>query len=329
MLTKSNTLEIKGIAILCMIFYHLFGFPNRIPLENVSYWMGNPIIKSFQICVPIYIFIAGYGLQCIEIKKGIITLNNIWKRLKKLYIFFWWIAIPFILIGIIIHYYSIFPLDNFILNLIGMKSSFNGEWWFYYLYVELLFVFYFISKLNVKKNTYIIIMLFFLVTTHFLNSIFPYEDISTTLKHHIEMILVSLNIFMLGCFFAKYDIFQEMSLFCNGILTKAYIQPSLLIFPILIRGYIPIIGITELITIPLFIFGIVNSCKILKIEKIISFLGVHSMNLWLIHSFFIYYYLKNITFITNNPFIMYTTVVGCSLCCSLIIEKLKARFIQF
>lgn len=251
LLTKNNTSQIKGIAILCMVFYHLFAFPERIPTDNISQWMGNPITKAFQICVPIYLFMAGYGLQCIAIKKGIITLYDIWKRLKKLYLSFWWIAIPFISIGIIIHYYSIFPVNNLILNLIGMKSSFNGEWWFYYLYVELLLVFYFISKLKVKRNTYILIMIFILIMTRFFNSTLSPHENGLVLRH-FKMVLINLNIFMLGCFFAKYDVFRGMSVFCNGILNKNYIWPILVIIPILVRAYLPIIGITELITVPLF-----------------------------------------------------------------------------
>lgn len=325
MLSKNNSLEIKGIAILCMVFCHLFGTPERIPIEDISQWMGSPITKAFQICVPIYLFMAGYGLQCVAIKKGIITLNDIWKRLKKLYIFFWWIAIPFILIGIIIHYYSIFPLDNLVLNLIGMKSSFNGEWWFFYLYVELLLIFYFISKLKVKKKTYILIMLFLLIMTRFFNSILPHENILVI--RHLKMVLINLNTFMLGCFFAKYDVFGDMFVFCNGILNKNYVWPILLVLPILIRAYIPMIGITELIIVPVFIYGTVNLCKIIG-NGILLFLGKHSMNLWLIHSFFIYYYLKHITYITHNPFIMFMTVIGCSLCCSLFIEKLKHRYLN-
>lgn len=70
-LTKDNTIQLKGMAILCMIIYHLFGFPERIPEEYVSSLMGNPIIKSFQICVPIYLFLAGYGIQCVVAKRTI------------------------------------------------------------------------------------------------------------------------------------------------------------------------------------------------------------------------------------------------------------------
>lgn len=217
-----------------------------------------------------------------------------------------------------------FPVNNLILNLIGMKSSFNGEWWFYYLYVELLLVFYFISKLKVKRNTYILIMIFILIMTRFFNSTLSPHENGLVLRH-FKMVLINLNIFMLGCFFAKYDVFRGMSVFCNGILNKNYIWPILVIIPILVRAYLPIIGITELITVPLFIYGIVNLCNTIGGE-IFSFFGKHSMNLWLIHSFFIYYYLKHITYITKSPFIMLITVIGCSLCCSLIIEKLKHKY---
>ena len=46
--------------------------------------------------------------------------------------------------------------------------------------------------------------------------------------------------------------------------------------------------------------------------KILLFFGKHSMNLWLVHSFFIFYFLNDISFITNNPLVMFITVLGCS-----------------
>ena len=63
-----------------MVLFHLFGFPERIPTS--VQWMGMPIIKALQICVPIYLFMAGYGLQCI-VAKGTVTWMSIGKRLKN------------------------------------------------------------------------------------------------------------------------------------------------------------------------------------------------------------------------------------------------------
>lgn len=49
------------------------------------------------------------------------------------------------------------------------------------------------------------------------------------------------------------------------------------------------------------------------------------MNLWLVHSFFIFYFLNDISFITNNPLVMFITVLGCSLLCSIIIELIQSK----
>ena len=87
MLTKDNTAQIKGIAVLCMIFLHLFANPHRIPTESKLDWMGVPITHAFQICVPIYLFMAGYGLQCLAAKGGV-NWQHIGKRLQKLYVSF-------------------------------------------------------------------------------------------------------------------------------------------------------------------------------------------------------------------------------------------------
>ena len=53
------------------------------------------------------------------------------------------------------------------------------------------------------------------------------------------------------------------------------------------------------------------------------FFGQHSMNMWLTHTLFIYYYMKKITFITENSIVMYLTVIGCSLTVSILVGKIK------
>lgn len=68
--TKENSLEVKGVAILLMLAFHLFGFPERIPVISIE-WIGSPVIKAFQICVPLFLFLGGYGLECVVVKKSI------------------------------------------------------------------------------------------------------------------------------------------------------------------------------------------------------------------------------------------------------------------
>ena len=45
-LTKEHSIQIKGVAILCMVLFHLFGFPERIPTS--VQWMGMPLTFLWQ-----------------------------------------------------------------------------------------------------------------------------------------------------------------------------------------------------------------------------------------------------------------------------------------
>lgn len=256
--SKENSVQIKGGAILCMIAFHLFGFPGRIPDDAVHPWFGSPIIKALQICVPIYLFLAGYGLQCIA-NKNTVTWKGLHQRLCKLYISYWWAVLPFIISGLLVGYYT-FSTKEMVNNLTGLTSSYNGEWWFYSLYVELLVLFYFISRINLGWKRYLCLMVAILIITRSANNFLPLND-SIIYQRHLKMILIDLNIFMLGCFFSKFDIFGKLNNKYPFLFENYIVTPLLIIFPLIVRAYGPMIGITELFVVPTFITGIVNICK--------------------------------------------------------------------
>ena len=61
-LTREESQEIKGIAILLMLFHHLFAFSDRIP-NGLHYSNFTVTLAKFgNVCVPIFLFISGYGL---------------------------------------------------------------------------------------------------------------------------------------------------------------------------------------------------------------------------------------------------------------------------
>ena len=318
--SKENTKQVKGAAIFCMIAFHLFGFPERVPSNIDHSWFGCPITKALQICVPIYLFMAGYGLQSIA-AKGIVTWIGIARRLRKLYASYWWIISPFVVLGLLIGYYS-FDVKEILCNYIGLTSSYNGEWWFFSLYVELLMLFYFISRIRLEWKRYLVLMITILFITRGAIKFLHWNE-CIIYQRHLKMILVDLNIFMLGCFYSKFDIFGRLYNKYAFLFDNYMVAPLLLVFPLLVRAYVPMIGITELFVVPIFIIGVVNVCKLRGGGKFFSFLGRHSMNLWLIHSFFIYYYLNSITFLINIPIIMLIIVLACSLMCSIGIDGIR------
>lgn len=83
---KSDSTFLQGIAILLMVLLHLFAFPERAP-EYVS--VVNLIDKQGQllttiatfghICVSIFVFVSGYGMQFSEMY----TNDSLWTRSDK------------------------------------------------------------------------------------------------------------------------------------------------------------------------------------------------------------------------------------------------------
>lgn len=68
-MTKEETQQLKGIAMLMMVWLHLFGTNLEIldGCEKYIYlWNGDPLIyvmrKFARMCVVFYTFLGGYGL---------------------------------------------------------------------------------------------------------------------------------------------------------------------------------------------------------------------------------------------------------------------------
>lgn len=57
-----------------------------------------------------------------------------------------------------------------------------------------------------------------------------------------------------------------------GFIKKTWLAPLFILIPILVRAYLPLIGITELLIVPIFCVGIVNICKSGGGGKILFFL---------------------------------------------------------
>lgn len=85
MLTKSESLQLKGAAILIMVFLHLFMTPSNVDLcQTYLYFRGEPVVSQLSkftgICVGLYLFLSGYGLYITYQRNPNIQP---WKRIVK------------------------------------------------------------------------------------------------------------------------------------------------------------------------------------------------------------------------------------------------------
>ena len=142
-ITPEQSKHLQGIAILMMLFMHLFQkdyhglfeplvfFPNGVPL---SFYIG----LFCDACVPIFAFVSGYGLYFKFTRDRVGYTKSNRKRLLKLYLTLW-IIILLIPVGLgLLMQQESYPgsWTNVLSNLLALDwNSYSGAWWFFTTYV--------------------------------------------------------------------------------------------------------------------------------------------------------------------------------------------------
>lgn len=321
-LSKEDTKMMKGIALWLMFAHHLFPFQDRIapgneflPLirfgdTNLAYIIGH----AGKLCVAIYLFLSGYGLYITVMKNGRFTITNVFKRLKKLYINYWVILFIFVPIGFAIGV-KVFNAREFLYNFFAIDLTYNGEWWFLKLYVQLIILFPIMNKI-IRKNPWLSFLIIFIfsklgkiVTLSvnsnpnlvFLNNHMIYRDFITLLYWQ--------PIFFMGCLFVKFDLFTKM----KEVFKKIKLHNRLvyiIIFIVIIASRFNIADLTfesmryDYLYTPILIYVTINILKGQKVKNIFIFLGNNSTNMWLTHSFLCYQYIQSIVYMPKIPILI-------------------------
>lgn len=153
---KSDSTFLQGIAILLMVLLHLFAFPERVP-EYVS--VVNLIDKQGQllttiatfghICVSIFVFVSGYGMQFSEMYTNDSFVDKVDKSFKRGLLFWGRYALQFIIfvpMGVLLGKLDNISVSQLLKAFMGQEcGTINGEWWYVTLYLKFLIVFPFIS----------------------------------------------------------------------------------------------------------------------------------------------------------------------------------------
>ncbi len=161
----------KGVAIMLMMYHHLFVVPEKIYYEyfsvlNIFGVDIQTIVAYFcKICVGIFVFVSGIGLYYSNSNKQ----GNIISQYKSMFFKalrfltnFWIIFLIFIPIGIFIGVYN-FNIIDIVLAFFGINTgSYTLEWWFVSCYLVLLFIFpclnYLLSKQKIHKKIIVLII---------------------------------------------------------------------------------------------------------------------------------------------------------------------------
>lgn len=287
---------IKGAAILFMFYLHLFGHENQIG-ENyfTSIFLGDntvivkELINIFHVCVPLFLFIGGFGFYLGKNKRILARIGGLY---KKLFIVFFTVISFLLAIGELE-----FNAKEYVLNLTGFYYTYCKEWWFFALYIECMLFSVLIYEIFEKRFTkhanlcIIAISALGMVGGYGLKYVFPNLVSDNSFVEQIYMFAIKQPIWMCGYLFAKND-------WMNDIFKKFKAFPLLLLplwglefTEIPESFYLPILA-----PVVIYAFVLLFNVAGKPVRKVFVFLGDNSTYMWLTHSILIFHLIPNVIY---------------------------------
>ena len=332
---KEKSIIVKGFAILCMITYHVWGLNKYEPIFGERLNIERYIGQFGHVCVPIYLFLSGYAIYLISYRSNFKYIDLI-KRIFGLLLKFWLVFIVFIPVGFLIFDVYKFNIKELIMNFSTLKITYNGDWWFIRLYIQLLILFpifkFIISKnsfaktLMISFGIYVVGFFMFFVLKFQLSNI-----VTSQIYKDIEVIFVDQLIFVIGCLFAKYNVFKLIQDKLTYIkLDRLYVYVLGLILMFILRSimyvffeYIINFGSPDwfdFIITPIIIVCVYNIFSKGIFKNFMLTLGNNSDNMWLTHTFFYKLYFQNEIYSLGSSILILVIVILLSFISSKIIN---------
>lgn len=349
-MTKEDSLQLKGIAIMMMLWLHLFGTDQEILAEtdkSIYLWDGEPLIfamrKFGRMCVVLYTFLGGYGLakvyqRCPNAKGfGIIGGMNNGKRLWNLFTNYWIVMLLFLIIATILKP-DIYPgnATDITQNITALNSTYNDSLWFLFPYALLTL---FASPIIRLSRSLRGMQLWFFITLALVvkiiayNTAIPHDSWGRILLGNIISALGLFFMFFIGAIFANNSLIEKTVKWTRQQVSDSFIVRKLhigasTVFTILLFGLFVgrvALGASTLIDPVYIILMIVPFLCIERpkwIATSLAYIGKHSTNIWFTHRYILVLTGTAITFFRFPIVILIALIAGC-LACSYIINAIK------
>lgn len=315
---------LKGVAILLMIFLHLFNQPANVALcHNLLSIGGTPLVYILSRAanpVSFFLILSGYGLYRVYEKGD----SHRWARLFKLLLHYWVILIVFLTVGHIQHP-SGYPgnIHLIILNFTGFECTYNGEMWFLLPYIVLSacspYIFGFYKRFR-ARHIVVATLLIHLCTCYCISRYGKAYLYHNYWIYNPILVFHLLFSFSLGAMAARTNFFERLR-----ATLRRYRYRSIMAWVMIIS----LVSINCVFKYNFFYaFGVITCMLLVKMPGIVSVtlrrLGDQSMNMWMIHSWFCYYLFHSFIYSFSYPVIIFAVLTIISYLCSLVVNLLCA-----
>lgn len=135
-MNKDESLILKGVAILLMLFLHLFNQAGNVALCQSWLYVGDTPLVSYLVRaanpVAFFLILGGYGMYCVWQKGD----RHRWSRVGKLMTHYWLTLAVFVMMGHLLKP-DVYPgsWSTVMGNVTAFDTSYNGEMWFLFPYI--------------------------------------------------------------------------------------------------------------------------------------------------------------------------------------------------
>ena len=334
-MSKKASNIMKCIAIILVFMHHLFYMVIDIDDLNIicsDYELLSSVGFISKVCVSIFVFVTGYGTYRSYQEKGllekpfILLVKDAIYRYIKLSTSFgviFIIALMLAPLGSDINaIYGSHPVSKvfFILvDFLGLSNilatpTYNGTWWYMSFALMLITIFPVIGKTISHVEGWILFVVFFVIR---------YLNVDSNFAWYLIVVCA-------GGVVAHIGFYEKILREYNG---KSVFK--LCGFGVKVLFAIVILGLFRLYMIQCWdliemlfciLLGIIVCIFIERIPVIsdgMAFVGKHSMNMFLIHSFIYYYWFRMHTYSFRYPILIVIVLLIETLILSVIIEKIK------
>jgi len=336
--SKEDTIKIKGIAIIIMLIYHLFGLRYNFINYGVNFFFLNSenaiqIAQIGNVCVSMFAFLSAYGIsrKLLSLK----SIDEIAKNSFRQYGNLLKIFIPIFITSLLLFskWISISGTygDGFgkyiymLLDFLGLSNLFGGAifnptWWYMTLAILIIFI---TPLLNAIFDKIGLVMLPLI-------ALFPLFFETNFMIAQYSFVIAC------GVCFAKKNYLEKLKEYHFN--KRMFINKTVK-FILSITGIIGFSLLKQSLTIPIkttyyaeqilailiiyFIYEFLTDIKIVSL--ILKFLGKHSANIYFTHTFFIIWVtpVKDFLFQLKYAWLILVVTLGICILFSLLLEFLK------
>lgn len=252
--------------------------------------------------------------------------RNRLKGLLSLLCSYWLVVILFTGVSYLSGHGAFMPgnAGRFVRNLLLLEHSFNGAWWYMFTYAVLVIFSPLLLQFIKSNNVFIVIIpAFGIYCVGFYTRYYVASASWLLLK--VGPLAMTLFEYILGAVALKYKVFSRI---CDKMtLPNRTIRCVFAAGIIIALGYVRTTVIGSLFVAPVSGFAVMTIFHFWRkpnfVQKVFSYIGYHSTNIWLTHMFFVQSLFKNFVYVAKYPLLIFALMLIITLIISNILKIIE------